>query len=92
MHTRALVTALKPRRTTMLRIAMLAITGMLAVCVAFPAAAAKKRAPSEAAFASFETCEKKALDMGLIHGQTGHGEFVRECMGMKPSSPAAERR
>lgn len=75
-----------------MRIATLAITGMLAVCVAFPAAAAKKRAVSEAAFASFEACEKKALDMGLVHGQTGHMEYVRECLGMRPSSPASERR
>jgi hypothetical protein len=38
-----------------MRIATLAITGLLAVGVAFPAAAAKKRpAVSEAAFASFE--------------------------------------
>jgi hypothetical protein len=75
-----------------MRIGTLAIAGMLAVCVVFPAAAAKKRAVSEAAFASFEACEKKALDMGLIHGQTGHTEFVRECMGMRPSSPSSERR
>jgi hypothetical protein len=75
-----------------MRIATLAITAMLAVGVAFPAAAAKKRSVSEAAFASFEACEKKAADMGLTHGQAGHTEFVRECMGMKPASPSSERR
>ncbi len=75
-----------------MRNATLAITGMLAVCVAFPAAAAKKRAVSESTFSSFEACEKKALDMGLVHGQAGHTEFVRECMGMRPSSPSSERR
>ena len=76
-----------------MRIATFAITTMLAVAVAFPAAAAKKRATvSEAHFSSFEACEKKALDMGLVHGQAGHTEFVRECMGMRPSSPSSERR
>jgi hypothetical protein len=75
-----------------MRIAMLAITAMLAVGVAFPAAAAKKRTVSEATFSSFEACEKKASDMGLAHGQAGHTEYVRECMGMKPASPSSERR
>jgi hypothetical protein len=75
-----------------MRIAMLAITAMLAVGVAFPAAAAKKRTVSEAIFSSFEACEKKAADMGLAHGQAGHTEYVRECMGMKPASPSSERR
>jgi hypothetical protein len=75
-----------------MRVAMLAITAMLAVGVALPAAAAKKRTVSESTFASFEACEKKAADMGLAHGQAGHNEFVRECMGMRPSSPSSERR
>jgi hypothetical protein len=74
-----------------MRIATLAITAMLAVGVAFPAAAAKKRI-SEATFASFQACNKKAVDMGLVVGQAGHSEFVRECLGMKPTSPSSERR
>jgi hypothetical protein len=74
-----------------MRVATLAITGLVAVCVAFPAAAAKKRV-SEAAFNSFYECEKKALDQGLVHGQGGHREAVRECMGMRPGSPSAGTR
>jgi hypothetical protein len=75
-----------------MRIATLAITAMLAVGVAFPAAAAKKRTISEKTLATFEECEKKAADMGLAHGQQGHNEYIHECMGMKPSSPSSERR
>jgi hypothetical protein len=77
-----------------MRIATPSITAMLAVGLAFPAAAAAKKSTvvSEAHFQSFYVCEKKALDMGLVHGEDGHREFVRECMGMRPSSPASERR
>jgi hypothetical protein len=75
-----------------MRIVTLAITAILAVGLAFPAAAAKKRAISEATFASFQACAKKAADMGLVAGQAGHNEFIRECMGMKPASPSSERR
>ena len=74
-----------------MRIATLALTGMVAVCVAFPVAAAKKRV-SAAKVESFEACEKKAADQGLVHGQTGHIEFVRECMGGRPGSPTAGNR
>src|SRR5215467_2464414 len=88
---RALVRALKPGRMIM-RIAMLAVTGVLVACAAFPAAAATKRAVSTAMVQSFEACEKKALDMGLVHGQAGHMEYVRECMGGRPSSPGSQRR
>ncbi len=59
---------------------------MLVLCVVFPAAAAKKRSVSAATVESFEACEKKAIDQGLVHGQAGHTEFVKECMGAKPGS------
>jgi hypothetical protein len=76
-----------------MRIAMLAITAMLAVGLAFPAAAAKKRTTvSEATLASFEACAKKAADMGLVPGQAGRIEYMRECMGLRPGSPSSERR
>ena len=71
-----------------MRVVMLAL---LAVCVAVPAAAAKKRTVSEATFASFEACEEKAAAQGLVHGQSGHIEFVRQCMGMKPGSYSSPR-
>ncbi len=92
MQVRALMKALKPRRTIMLRITTLAITGMLAVCVAFPAAAAKKKAVRAPSVGTYEECESKALALGMPHGQHGHMEYVRECMGGRPSSPASERR
>jgi hypothetical protein len=76
-----------------MRIAMLAITSTLAVGLAFPAAAAKKRATvSETTLASFEVCAKKAHDIGLVPGQTGRIEYMRECMGLRPGSPSSERR
>jgi hypothetical protein len=76
-----------------MRIAMFAITAMLAVGLAFPAAAAKKRTTvSEATLASFEACAKKAADMGLVPGQAGRIEYMRECMGLRPGSPSSERR
>jgi hypothetical protein len=75
-----------------MRIITLAITGMLAVGVAFPATAAKKHSMAMSTVMSFEACEQKAIAMGLIHGQTGHREFVAECMGAKPRSPASEGR
>ena len=75
-----------------MRIAMFAFTAMLAVGVAFPVAAAKKRTVSEATLQSFEACAKKAADMGLVPGQAGRIEYMRECMGGRPASPSSERR
>jgi hypothetical protein len=76
-----------------MRIATLGITAMLAVGLALPAAAAKKRTTvSEATLATFEACAKKAHDIGLIPGQTGRIEYMRECMGLRPGSPSSERR
>jgi hypothetical protein len=75
-----------------MRFATLAITAMVAVGLAFPAAAAKKRTVSEATLSSFEVCAKKAHDMGLVPGQAGRIEYMRECLGMRPGSPSSERR
>jgi hypothetical protein len=86
---RAHVGALTKEKT--MRIATLVLTGMAAACIAFPAVAAKKRV-SAATVDAFEACEKKAADQGLVHGQAGHIEFVRECMGLKPGSPTAGAR
>ncbi len=74
-----------------MRIAILAITAMFVVGLALPAAAAKKRTTvSEATLATFEGCA--AHDIGLIPGQTGRIEYMRECMGLRPGSPSSERR
>jgi hypothetical protein len=71
---------------------MLAISGMIAVYSVFPAAAAKKKhSVSAATMGLFEACEKKAVDQGLVHGQTGHIEFVKECIGARPGSFTAPR-
>ena len=65
-----------------MRILALAITGILAVAVSGPASAAKKK-PAAAAVASYEACESKAIQLGMPHGQVGHAEYVRECMGKR---------
>jgi len=70
-----------------MRIWTLAIVGALAVAVSVPASAAKKKAvPSRSTVNSYEECESKALALGMPHGQTGHNEYVRECMGQRPRS------
>jgi hypothetical protein len=81
------------REGRIMRIATLAITALLAVGLAFPAAAAKKRTVSEATLISYEACAKKAHDQGLVPGQAGRIEFMKECMGARPgASPSSERR
>jgi hypothetical protein len=35
--------------------------------------------------ASFAECEKKALDLGIVPGQSGRFCYVRNCMGLRPS-------
>ena len=66
-----------------MRVALLAL---LVLGLAVPATAAKKRTMSETTFNAFEACEQKAVAQGLVHGQAGHTEFVKECMGMRPNS------
>jgi hypothetical protein len=68
-----------------MRILALAITGVLAVAVSAPASAAKKKA-TVSSVDLYEQCETRAHAQGLDHGQNGHIEFVRECMGLKPGS------
>ena len=66
-----------------MRFTTVAIAAVLAVSFAVPASAAKKKAPAPAV-ASFEKCEQLAIERGVPHGQTGHSEFVQECMGQRP--------
>ena len=66
-----------------MRIMTLAVAAVLAVSFAVPASAAKKKAPAPMV-ASFEKCEQLAIERGVPHGQTGHSEFVQECMGQRP--------
>src|SRR5882672_12382492 len=66
----------------MMRIMTLAVAAALAASLAVPASAAKRKAA--ATTASFEKCEQLAIERGVPHGQTGHTEFVQQCMGERP--------
>jgi hypothetical protein len=67
-----------------MRMGAIVMAGLLALSVSIPASAATKKKPLAPTVNNFETCEKKALDLGLPHGQAGHQEYVRECMGQRP--------
>jgi hypothetical protein len=77
-----------------MRISRIAIVAALAVAASGPALAQKthKRTSPGASVSRFEQCESKAIALGMPHGQTGHAEYVRECMGRRPSNsnPAAK--
>ena len=66
-----------------MRITTVAIAAALAVAVSFPAVAAKKHA-KPMTMKTFEECESLAIQRGVPHGQTGHSEFVAQCMGQEP--------
>jgi hypothetical protein len=70
----------------MMRISTIAIVGALAVAISVPASAQKsqKHTAFGAPIASFEACETQAIALGMPHGQVGHAEYVRECMGQRP--------
>jgi hypothetical protein len=68
------------------RISTIAIVGALAIAVSGPALAAQKsqnRTSYGALVGTFEQCESQAIALGMPHGQAGHAEFVRECMGKR---------
>jgi hypothetical protein len=67
----------------MMRIVTLAIATVLAVGLSVSASAAKRKAPA-LTVGSFEKCEQLAIERGVPHGQTGHSEFVQQCMGQRP--------
>lgn len=71
-----------------MKISAIAIVAALAVAVSGPALAqkSKKRASTAARVATFEQCESQALALGMPHGQAGHAEYVRECMGRRPGN------
>jgi hypothetical protein len=68
-----------------MRVSTIAIVAALAVAVSGPALAqkSKKRA---ATLETYEQCESQALAQGLRHGEAGHTEYVRECMGKRPGN------
>jgi hypothetical protein len=67
-----------------MRVLAFAIIGALAVGVSAPASAAKKAVAAAPSVGTYEACETKALALGMPHGQVGHSEYVRECMGKRP--------
>ena len=71
-----------------MRISRIAIVAALAVAASGPALAqkSKKATTSGTGVSRFEQCESKALELGMPHGQTGHAEYVRECMGKRPGN------
>jgi hypothetical protein len=70
-----------------MRISTVAIVATLAIAVSGPALAQKShRTAYGPVVGTFEQCESQAFALGMPHGQTGHTEYVRECMGAKPSN------
>jgi hypothetical protein len=79
------------------RISTVAIVGALAIAVSGPALAQKsqtsqKRTAYGALVRTFEQCESQAGALGMPHGQAGHSEYVRECMGKRPGNANAAAR
>jgi hypothetical protein len=71
-----------------MRISTVAIVAALAIAVSGPALAQKsqKRAALGLVGGSFQQCESQAVQLGMPHGQSGHAEYVRECMGARPNN------
>jgi hypothetical protein len=71
-----------------MRISTVAIVAALAVAVSGPALAQKSHKTNAYGLAggTFEQCESQAFGLGLVHGQAGRAEYVRECMGARPSN------
>jgi hypothetical protein len=73
------------------RISTIAIVGALIIAISGPALAQKshKRTAYGALIGTFEQCESQAVALGMPHGQAGHAEYVRECMGGRPGNTNA---
>jgi hypothetical protein len=71
-----------------MRISIVAIVAALAVAVTGPALAQKSKRTASRVEA-FEQCESRANALGMPHGQVGHAEYVRECMGGRPGNANA---
>jgi hypothetical protein len=71
-----------------MRISVVAIVAALAIAVSGPALAqmSHKRTAYGPGVGTFEQCESQAFALGMPHGQTGHAEYVRECMGTRPGN------
>lgn len=71
-----------------MRISTIAIVGALVIPISGPALAQKsqKRTAWGALIGTFELCESQAVALGMPHGQAGHAEYMRECMGKRPGN------
>jgi hypothetical protein len=71
-----------------MRISTVAVVAALAIAVGGPAFAQKshKRGVYGLAGGTFEQCESQAFGLGLVHGQAGRAEYVRECTGARPGN------
>jgi hypothetical protein len=70
-----------------MRVSTVAIVAALAIAVSDPALAQKShRTAYGPVLGTFEQCESQAFALGMPHGQTGHAEYVRECMGVRPGN------
>jgi hypothetical protein len=65
-----------------MRIMTVAIAAILAIGLGATASAAKRKAAPSVG--TFEQCGQLAIERGVPHGQTGHTEFVQQCMGQRP--------
>jgi hypothetical protein len=74
-----------------MRIVALAITAILAVGVTDSALAAKKKALPAATPARYEQCEQQAVQAGALPGQSGHREFMMQCLyGIVTGRPSGQ--
>jgi hypothetical protein len=69
-----------------MRIWTVAIVAALAIGVSGPALAQKSHTAYGPVVGTFEQCESQAFALGMPHGQAGHAEYVRECMGARPGN------
>jgi hypothetical protein len=69
-----------------MRVSTIAIVAALALAVSGPALAKKSKKRTLATVETYEQCESQAIAQGLRHGEAGHAEYVRECMGKTPGN------
>jgi hypothetical protein len=61
-----------------MRLSTLALAGLLALSVAFPAAAQRGYGYYHY-YSAYEFCQRMAADNSLVPGQHGYTEFMKEC-------------
>jgi hypothetical protein len=74
-----------------MRFVALGLAAVLAVCVADSALAAKKKTSAAASPAKYDECYQKAVKAGALPGQSGHREYMMQCMyGIVTGRPAGQ--